>query len=193
MFIRKLFLAILVLIGVLALLPMNANPAQASGNCNGVLHTVQIGENLYRISLRYGVSLAAIASANGISNYSLIYAGSVLCIPGTSGATTPVYPPNTYPGVVIIPVTVVTYPTYPTYPTVPVNYPTTITNPNTTGTFFRSCILGVECRPDQTQYMYVNGREVCVAAKYTANGLGWVETDRIWCRWIDIFRGTATP
>jgi LysM repeat protein len=190
---------IIICLTVFALFPVNHSPAQASGTCNGVLHTVQIGENLYRISLAYHVPMDVIASANGITNYSLIYAGSVLCIPG--GTSYPTITTNTYPGVVVIPVTVTyptypaNYPAYPTYPSYPA-YPSYPTYPSvsypTSGPYFRPCILGVECRPDQTQYMYVNGREICVAAKYTANGLGWVETDRIWCNWIDVFRA-ANP
>ncbi len=44
-------------------------------------HTVVRGENLYRISLRYEVSMYAIAEANHILNLNLIFAGQVLCIP----------------------------------------------------------------------------------------------------------------
>jgi LysM repeat protein len=44
-------------------------------------HTVAPGENLYRISLRYGVSMWAIAEANNILNLHYIRAGQVLCIP----------------------------------------------------------------------------------------------------------------
>jgi len=44
-------------------------------------HTVQWGENLFRISLRYGVSMWTIAEANRIFNLHLIFAGQVLCIP----------------------------------------------------------------------------------------------------------------
>jgi LysM repeat protein len=44
-------------------------------------HTVVWGENLYRISLRYGVSMWAIAEANYIFNLHYIQAGQVLCIP----------------------------------------------------------------------------------------------------------------
>ncbi|NTU63298.1 MAG: LysM peptidoglycan-binding domain-containing protein [Chloroflexi bacterium] len=51
-----------------------------SGKCR-YYHTVKPGENLYRISLAYGVPMATIASANGIVNYNLIYAGQTLCIP----------------------------------------------------------------------------------------------------------------
>lgn len=44
-------------------------------------HTVAPCENLYRISLRYGVSMWAIAEANRIFNLHYVRAGQVLCIP----------------------------------------------------------------------------------------------------------------
>lgn len=44
-------------------------------------HTVRWGENLFRISLRYGVSMWTIAEANRIYNLNYIWAGQVLCIP----------------------------------------------------------------------------------------------------------------
>jgi len=56
------------------------------------VHVVAPGENLYRISLRYGVSMSAIAQANGISNLNLIFSGQRLTIP-TGGGTTPSTPP----------------------------------------------------------------------------------------------------
>jgi len=48
---------------------------------SGKTHTVQFGENLYRISLRYGTSVQAIATANNISNPNVVFAGRVLCLP----------------------------------------------------------------------------------------------------------------
>lgn len=48
---------------------------------NAVYHTVKKGENLYRIALRYGVSQAAIKSANGLGSNS-IRVGQKLLIPG---------------------------------------------------------------------------------------------------------------
>jgi len=48
---------------------------------SGQTHTVQFGENLYRISLKYGTTVQAIATANNISNPNVIFAGQVLCIP----------------------------------------------------------------------------------------------------------------
>lgn len=53
----------------------------AGGAAGGVRHVVQPGENLFRISLRYGVSMDAIAAVNGIQNFALIYVGQVLIIP----------------------------------------------------------------------------------------------------------------
>jgi len=44
-------------------------------------HVVQPGENLFRISLNYGVNMWEVARLNGIVNLALIYAGQVLLIP----------------------------------------------------------------------------------------------------------------
>jgi len=41
------------------------------------------GENLSRISLRYGVDMWRIAQCNGILNLNYIKIGQVLCIPGS--------------------------------------------------------------------------------------------------------------
>lgn len=51
-------------------------------------HTVQPGENLYRISLRYGVSMGEISTANGLGNINLIFTGQQLTIPGVTGGGT---------------------------------------------------------------------------------------------------------
>ncbi len=45
-------------------------------------HTVQAGENLYRIALRYGLTYQELAAANGIANPNAIQVGMVLTIPG---------------------------------------------------------------------------------------------------------------
>ncbi|MFW5692237.1 MAG: LysM peptidoglycan-binding domain-containing protein, partial [Chloroflexota bacterium] len=55
-------------------------------------YTVQPGDNLFRIALRFGTSVDALAAANGITNVRLIYVGQALVIPST---TTP--PPQTPP------------------------------------------------------------------------------------------------
>jgi len=60
--------------------PPGPTPPPPSGQCR-YRHTVRPGENLFRISLAYGVPMATIAAANGIVNYNLIFAGQTLCIP----------------------------------------------------------------------------------------------------------------
>jgi LysM repeat protein len=60
--------------------PPGPTPPPPSGQCR-YYHTVRPGENLYRISLAYGVPMSTIAAANGIVNYNLIFAGQTLCIP----------------------------------------------------------------------------------------------------------------
>lgn len=44
-------------------------------------HVVQTGENLYRIALKYGTTVAAIQAANGLTS-TTIYVGQTLIIPG---------------------------------------------------------------------------------------------------------------
>jgi LysM repeat protein len=59
--------------------PMDVEPAlQASGT---LTHTVQAGENLYRISLAYGVSVTDIMSANSLFDSRFITVGQELRIP----------------------------------------------------------------------------------------------------------------
>ena len=54
-------------------------PAPASGT-----HVVARGETLASIAARYGVSLTALAQANGLRNINFIWVGQVLTIPGGS-------------------------------------------------------------------------------------------------------------
>ena len=64
----------------LALLVMLA-PGTAMAQGVGQTHVVRPGENLFRIALRYGVSVQALASINGIANPTMIYVGQTLVIP----------------------------------------------------------------------------------------------------------------
>ncbi len=57
-----------------------------------VTHTVQAGENLYRIGLQYDMSWVPIANANGLPNANAIYVGQVLIIPVASCAPVPPQP-----------------------------------------------------------------------------------------------------
>lgn len=49
-------------------------------------HVVQPGENLFRISLNNGLSMDAVAAANGITDYTMLVVGQVLCIPAGGSA-----------------------------------------------------------------------------------------------------------
>lgn len=48
------------------------------GSCS---HTVQAGENLFRISLRYGTTVAQLSAVNGITDPTRIFVGDVLRVP----------------------------------------------------------------------------------------------------------------
>lgn len=59
-------------------------------------HTVQAGENLYRIGLKYGISWVTLASNNGITNPNMIKVGQVLKLTAGGPADPTVTPsPNT--------------------------------------------------------------------------------------------------
>jgi len=60
----------------------SANVDVIYGDLSGsVIHIVQLGENLFRISLQYGVSIDAIMAANGLPNVDQIHEGQQLIIP----------------------------------------------------------------------------------------------------------------
>lgn len=48
---------------------------------DSIIHVVQLGENLYRISLLYGVPMADIMAANGLIDPDFVYEGQELIIP----------------------------------------------------------------------------------------------------------------
>ncbi len=80
---HPLKLAVFLILLLALLLP--ALPAAAAPDYQGGIHVVQRGETLSQIARRYGVSMAALAQANGISNPNFIYSGQRLTIPGASG------------------------------------------------------------------------------------------------------------
>jgi len=61
--------------------------AASSSSSSGSVHVVQRGENLFRIALRYGTTVQALARANNLSNTSLIYVGQRLVIPAGGSAS----------------------------------------------------------------------------------------------------------
>ncbi|MGE5139802.1 MAG: LysM peptidoglycan-binding domain-containing protein [Rudaea sp.] len=54
------------------------SPAAAPFACS---YVVRPGDDLFRIGLRFGVSYLALANANGITNFNLIFSGMVLRVP----------------------------------------------------------------------------------------------------------------
>lgn len=61
-----------------------APPAgEEPGESGEVIHIVQLGENLYQISLKYGISWVTIAEFNGITNPDAIAEGQEIRIPPT--------------------------------------------------------------------------------------------------------------
>ena len=60
----------------------------------GSTYIVQRGDNLYRIALRYGLSVDAILRANNLSNPNLIHAGQSIILPGVETAA----PESSTPG-----------------------------------------------------------------------------------------------
>ncbi|RLC59011.1 MAG: hypothetical protein DRI80_13145, partial [Chloroflexota bacterium] len=75
---------------MLALTLALAAPVLAQGP---IIHVVQRGENLFRIALRYGVTVDALAAANGLSDTGRIYAGQRLVVP-TGGDSTALTAPS---------------------------------------------------------------------------------------------------
>lgn len=78
--------------------PTQEQPANTNNDAGsaplpaGEIYVVRGGDTLYSIALRYGVSLLTLATANGISDPSLIYVGQRLLIP-TSGQALAFTPP----------------------------------------------------------------------------------------------------
>lgn len=64
------------------ILTLGAQPVHAQART----HVVSRGENLSSIAARYGTTVQAIVTANGLANPSLIYAGQRLAIPGSGSS-----------------------------------------------------------------------------------------------------------
>jgi LysM repeat protein len=77
-------------VGQVLLIP--TEPAWPSPPPTGGYYTVQRGDNLYRIALRFGTTYWAVAVANNLPNPNNIYAGQRLLIPGYA-APPPSVPP----------------------------------------------------------------------------------------------------
>jgi murein DD-endopeptidase MepM/ murein hydrolase activator NlpD len=63
-------------------------PTPAAPTATYRIHVVQPGENLFRIALKYGVSVQTVATANRLNNTTLIFVGQQLSIPVTADNST---------------------------------------------------------------------------------------------------------
>ncbi len=72
---------------------VSATTAPTSAAPSGQTYTVKQGETLSEIAGRFGVSVQALADANGITNPALIRVGQVLVIPPIGPAPTPTWTP----------------------------------------------------------------------------------------------------
>jgi LysM repeat protein len=66
-------------------IPMDDRVSSTTDAMPEITHTVQAGENLYRIGLKYGVNWEAIARENDITDSSVLFEGQVLKIPAARG------------------------------------------------------------------------------------------------------------
>jgi LysM repeat protein len=75
----------------LAMIASLVAPALAQGGSVPATHVVQPGETLFRIALRYGVTVDALRYANGLTETSVLLSGQTLIIPSGVAVT---YPPG---------------------------------------------------------------------------------------------------
>lgn len=68
-------------VGQRLVLPSGATGNQPTAPSGTRTHVVQPGDTLYGIAARYGVTVQALAQANGLTLYSIIYVGQTLIIP----------------------------------------------------------------------------------------------------------------
>ncbi len=90
--------------GQTLIIPEESEPAviEAAGS---TLHLVVPGDTLFKIAVHYGLSTHAVAQANNIENYDLVFTGQTLIIPSSSaggGSATASSPEATLPQPVIV-------------------------------------------------------------------------------------------
>ena len=83
MVVKRLFRTKIMILLVIVVILTMALPLSAHAQAR--THVVQRGDTLYSIARRYGTSVQAIMSTNGLSNRNFIWVGQRLTIPGSSG------------------------------------------------------------------------------------------------------------
>ncbi len=84
---KRTLLILLAIVITFSVFPVQ--PTSAQGNT----YTVQSGDNLYRIALKFGTTVAAIQQANNLKT-TTIYIGQVLVIPGSGASASPAISPS---------------------------------------------------------------------------------------------------
>lgn len=79
-----------------AMAPATPAPATPIPSGTTTTHVVQPGENLFRIALRYGTTVEAVAQANGIADPRQLSVGEELVIPGADQPSQPAPGGTTY-------------------------------------------------------------------------------------------------
>jgi LysM repeat protein len=82
--------------------PVRAAPPDYPQVQGQITHVVQPGENLFRISLRYGTTVDAVVTANGLTDRRLIHVGQRLVIPRGADNSAPASRPTTASGTHIV-------------------------------------------------------------------------------------------
>ncbi|MCC8023505.1 MAG: LysM peptidoglycan-binding domain-containing protein, partial [Clostridiales bacterium] len=77
----------LIYVGQVLQIPSSSGSSGSSGSAGATTYTIRRGDTLSGIAARYGTTVGAIASLNGISNVDLIYAGETIRIPCVSSAS----------------------------------------------------------------------------------------------------------
>jgi len=75
--------------------PSSGTPGTGTSVPTGTSYIVQSGDYLSRIAQKYGVTVAALMSLNGITNANLIFVGQRLVISGSTGTTATPVPTST--------------------------------------------------------------------------------------------------
>ncbi|MEL6148164.1 MAG: LysM peptidoglycan-binding domain-containing protein [Chloroflexota bacterium] len=81
----KRFAALALCLAILAIAPV-ATFAQDGDSTDLETYTVRAGDNLYRIAIRFDTTVSAIAAENGITDFTRVFVGQQLRIPGTTAA-----------------------------------------------------------------------------------------------------------
>jgi LysM repeat protein len=92
--VRLLLIVVTMMAILLVAVPAYASPANTAGGSGcGQFYTVQCGDTLNKIAVRFGTSVWALQQLNGISNPNLIYAGQTICVKGSHHPPPPPPPP----------------------------------------------------------------------------------------------------